>query len=60
MLLIFYAEYTESLLDILSYTESTMSPQSWLGSEKIFQNEDSQEAGKCYAKIGSCVLSTVV
>ena len=36
MIQIFYAEYTESVLDILSYRESTMGPP-WLGLEKNFK-----------------------
>ena len=35
MLLIFYAEYTKSVLDILLHPESTMGPP-WLGPEKNF------------------------
>ena len=59
MLLIICAKYTESLLDIPSYPESTIGPP-WLGPEKIFQHKSSQKAGKCYFKIGFCVISTVV
>ena len=33
---IFYAEYTKSVLEILLYPESTMSP-TWLGQEKNFE-----------------------
>ena len=36
MPLIFYAEYTESVVDILSYPQPTMGPP-WLGPEKIFK-----------------------
>ena len=36
MLLIFYAEYTESVLDSLLYPESTMGPP-WLAQGKIFK-----------------------
>ena len=43
MLLIFYAEYTESALDIPSYPESSIRPPR-LGPEKIFQNGGSHMA----------------
>ena len=38
MLLISYAEYAQSLLDIISHQEPNMGPPC-LGLEKIFQNE---------------------
>ena len=53
MLLIFYTEYTESVIDILLPPESTMGPP-LLGQEKNFQSEGSQKAGKRYFKTGSC------
>ena len=59
MLLIIYAKYAECLLDILSYPESTMGSP-WLDPENFCQNESSQKAGKCYLRIGFCVLSTFV
>ena len=49
MSLIFYAEYTESVLDILSDPESSMGAP-WLGPEKNFQNGGSHMAGKQYFK----------
>ena len=51
MLQIFYAEYTESVIEILSYPKSTMGPP-WLSQEKNFQNVDSQKPGKQYFTIG--------
>ena len=45
------AEFTESVLEIFSYPDSTIcSP--WLGKEKNFQNEGSQKARKRYIEIG--------
>ena len=41
ILLIFQVEFTKSMLDILSYPESTMGPP-WLGQVKNFQNVGSQ------------------
>ena len=55
MLLIFYAEYTESLVDILSYPESTMAYH--FGPGENVQNEYSQKAGKRYFKTGLCKYS---
>ena len=52
----FYAEYTESVLDILSYPESNMGPP-WLGQEKKFQNGGSQQSGKRCFMIGFCKCS---
>ena len=56
MLQIFYAEYTESVLDILSYPESTVGPP-WLGQEKHLQNAGSQKPGTRYVMIGFCKCS---
>ena len=53
ILLILKAKFTESLLDILSYSESTIKP-TMVGWEKIFQNGGSQMARKCYFDIGFC------
>ena len=50
MLLIFYAEYIESVLDFVSYLESTMGPP-WLGPEKSFKNQGSQTAGKRFLRL---------
>ena len=41
ILLIFEAEVTESMLEIILYTESNMGPP-WLGSKKVFQNRSSR------------------
>ena len=43
ILLIFYVEYTESMLDILLHPKCTMVPP-WLGPDKIFLYEGSQKA----------------
>ena len=56
MLQLFYAEYTESVLDILSYPESNMEPP-WLGQKKNFQHIVSTQPGKRYFMIGSCKCS---
>ena len=47
----FYAEFTESMPDILLY------PESGMGLKKYFQNQGSQKAGKCYFLIGFCKYS---
>ena len=49
-LLIFSTESIESMLDILSFPESTMGPV-WLGPEKNCENDGSQMAGKRYFAI---------
>ena len=46
MLLMSYAKYTECVLDILSYQESSTGP------EKNFQNGGNHTAGKRYFEIG--------
>ena len=51
ILLIFLVEFTESVLDIFLFPESTRGPL-WSGPEKNFQNTGSQKAGKCYSEIG--------
>ena len=42
--------YTESVLEMLSYRESTTSLV-WLGPEKTFENQGSQKAVKHYFKL---------
>ena len=53
IVLIFRAEFTEPVLDILLYPESTIGLP-WLGPEENFQNESSQMAEKRYFQIGLC------
>ena len=55
-LLIFLAEFTESVLDILSYLEPTIRP-SMIGPEKNFQTGSFLMAGKHYFEIGVCKYS---
>ena len=50
ILVIIYAEYTESLLGIRSHLESTLDPP-WLGTEKSFRNESSQRAGNAILRL---------
>ena len=56
MLQIFYAECTESMSDILSYSESTIGPP-WLGQETNFQNQSYQQPEKRYFMTGFCKFS---
>ena len=56
MLLIFLAELTESVLDILSYPEFTIRP-TMVEPEKNFQNGGSHIAGKRYFGIGFFIYS---
>ena len=56
ILLIFYTEYAESVLDCLSYPEPTIGPP-WLGPEKNIQNRGSQKARRRYFQIGFCKYS---
>ena len=53
MLQIFYAEYTESVLDIFSFPESNVDPP-WLNQEKYFLHVGFQKPGECYFMIGFC------
>ena len=54
-MLIFQAELTGTMRDILFYSESSMGPP-WLGQEKSFQNVGSQKPGKRHFMIGVQVL----
>ena len=56
MLQIFYAEYTENVLNILLYPESSMG-RPWLGQENNFQNVSSQKPGKRHFMLGFCKCS---
>ena len=56
IVLIFEAEFTESVLDKVLYLESTIRP-TLVGPEENFLNEGSQMAGKCCIEIGSCKFS---
>ena len=49
MSLIFSAEFTEGMLDMLCI-QSPLESQPWLSLDKNCQNEGSQEAGKCYSE----------
>ena len=51
ILLIFYVELTESVLDILSYAESTVGPI-MVGPREKFHDKCSQKAGKHCFEIG--------
>ena len=57
ILLIFYPEFIESVLGILSYPESTKGPMMVGFEEKIFKTKDFEMAGKRYFDIGFCKYS---
>ena len=56
MLLSFFAEYPESVLEILSHRESIMGPVC-LGLEKNFQNQGSRRLENAILKVGLCLYS---
>ena len=48
-----YAEFTESMLDIILYPESTMGP-TWLGLNKVFKIKALRKAKKRHFQSGFC------